>query len=106
MNTQEEQQIQSEQNNQNQIEYEIVNKGNGLNFGVDYLGYKGDIATTHSNYIISINEDENKVIETSDIIRIGRVTANTNKQGIIMNESGEGIKITWKMRQKIDFQQD
>ena len=89
-----------------EIEYEIVNRGNGINFGVDYLGYKGDIATTHSNYIISINKDENQLISILDIIRIGRVAANTNKQGIIMNESGEGIKITWKMRQKVNFEQE
>ena len=93
------------ENNHNQ-EYERVTLGSGINFGVDYLGYKGNISTTHANYIISINSNDSQQISTLDIIRIGRVAANTNKQGIIMNENGVGIKITWKMRQKFIPQQE
>ena len=83
------------------IPHETIDKGIGLNFGVDYLGYKNDMKTTHSDYIISIKNEENPIISLNEIIRIGRISANTNKSGIILNNKNEGIKITWCLRQKI-----
>jgi len=89
--------------NENQfIRHENVRKGNGLNFGVDYLGYKGEIATSHADYLISLLPPEKHTIMMEDIIRLGRVAANTNKQAVILDQEGNGIRITWKMRQKME----
>ena len=76
-----------------------LNLGNGLKFGVDYLGYKGKIEETHSNYIITVNKKEK--ISMLDIIKTGRVAANTNKTAVICNEHGDGVEIDWKMRDKM-----
>ncbi|GAB1220813.1 hypothetical protein ENUP19_0059G0022 [Entamoeba nuttalli] len=84
-----------------QIEKTQVSLGNGLNFGCDYLGYIGDMKTSHANFIISIKNEKNEKITMDELIRIGRVSANTGKQGVLIDSSGKGISIDWKMRQKI-----
>ncbi|KAL7721158.1 tRNA-intron lyase [Entamoeba marina] len=80
---------------------EHITLTNGLKFGVDHLGYLSDIQTTHSDYIVNITKSPSTVT-MRDIIQIGRVAANTNKVGVIIDENGKGILVNWKMRDKVD----
>lgn len=74
--------------------------GVGIKFGGDHLGYTTDAKTTHSRYIITLVESDMDTIPVASIIRMGRVAANTGKEALLCDRSGQGVVIDWKMREK------